>query len=136
MKAEHTEKLSEPRNPAAARKAVQDFLKVNYNQKGGGGMALYHSHLGKLRKALKNVASPRQIEAEALLETMASKDNFPGKTLGTWRLFLPKVSKILDASKDEVQEAREAANPWGLDMKPVYMATTRAKRLRISCGGC
>jgi hypothetical protein len=83
MKAEHTEKLSEPRNPAAARRAVQDFLKVNTNQKGGGGMALYHSHLSKLRKALKNVASPQQIEAEALLEAMASKDNFQGKTPGT-----------------------------------------------------
>lgn len=41
MKAEHTEKLSEPRNLAVAREAAQDFLKV------------YHSHLGKLRKALQ-----------------------------------------------------------------------------------
>ena len=57
---------------------------------------------------------------EALLDAMGAKDNFQGKTPGTWQRFLPKLLKLLDASKDEVQEAREKANPFGLDMQPVY----------------
>ena len=55
-----------------------------------------------------------------MLDALGAKDNFQGKTPGTWQRFLPKLLELLDASKDEVQEAREKANPFGLDMQPVY----------------
>eukprot|EP00435_Cladocopium_sp_Y103_P074977 s35_g52.t2 len=117
--------LGGPADPAdgciqvAAVKKTYALLKVNSNQKGGGGTANFRKAMAALRRVVKKLPEELRLQIFTLLDASEDKENFEAKTSGTWRRFLPPILELLGVTDPELEQAKKDANPRELSMDPV-----------------
>ncbi|CAK9071970.1 unnamed protein product [Durusdinium trenchii] len=112
-----------------ARKATWELLRVNSNQKGGGGTKAFREGMAKLRRKVRLALDDASCAAIEVILTAAEK-HFEAKTPGSWRRFLPRVLEILGVPKADQQEAEGVANSQYHGLEPVKKAVRQARQKR------
>mmetsp|Transcript_2267 Transcript_2267/g.5300 ORF Transcript_2267/g.5300 Transcript_2267/m.5300 type:complete len:407 (+) Transcript_2267:60-1280(+) len=115
-------------------KKTYALLKVNSNQKGGGGTANFRKAMAALRSAVKKLPEELHLHILTLLDASEDKENFEAKTSGTWRRFLPPILELLGVTDPELEQAKKDANPRDLSMEPVKKAQRKARK-RLAASG-